>query len=84
MDIKSFEVNVEPQKVEAKTYPAGPRGTGIKSVTQNGNDFKITFDDGSEQCFSIPDWWFGTREEYNALSSEEKQSRALYFIEEGS
>ena len=29
-------------------------------------------------------WWFGTREEYNAMTSEEKAEYSLHFIEEGS
>lgn len=28
-------------------------------------------------------WWFGTREEYNLLSDNEKENYTLYFIEEG-
>lgn len=84
MDFNNIEIDVAPQKVQAKTYPSGPRGIGIKTVTQNGKDFKIVFDDGREQIFSIPGWWFGTREEYNSLSEEEKKSYTFYFIEEGS
>ena len=29
-------------------------------------------------------WWFGTRAQYNAMTSEEKAEYSLHFIEEGS
>ena len=35
---------------------------------------------GSIENFVFPDWWFGTRSQYNGLSYEEKTSKQLYFI----
>lgn len=29
-------------------------------------------------------WWFGTRNEYNAMTAEERNGYSLHFIEEGS
>lgn len=69
--------------VDAYTFPSGPRGAGIRSVTQEDNTIVFKFDDGSIENFIFPDWWFGTRNQYNELSHEEKTSKQLYFIEEG-
>lgn len=70
-------------QVSASTYPAGPKGNGIKSISQQENRLTVTYDNGETQVFELPDWWFGTRDEYNALSSDEKTAKSLYFIEEG-
>lgn len=77
-------VSIEPPVVNAVTFPTGPRGTGIRSITQQDNTITVTYDDGREQVFLLPDWWFGTREEFNMLSDAEKSEKSLYFIEEGS
>lgn len=68
--------------VNIKTYPQGERGYGIKSVTQSGNVLTVTFDDGTQQTLDMLDWWFGSADEYNALSDESKNQKSLYFIEE--
>lgn len=71
-------------QVKAVTFPTGPKGNGIKSIKQQENRLTVTYDNGEEQIFELPDWWFGTRTEYNALSANEKTEKSLYFIEEGS
>ncbi len=32
---------------------------------------------------SYREWWFGTRDEYNSLSKDERNEKLIYFIEEG-
>ncbi len=66
-----------------RTYPTGPRGRGISEIHQTENRLTVTYDDGVTQDFQLPDWWFGTRDEYNSLPADEKTSKSLYFIEEG-
>ena len=66
-----------------QTYPTGPRGFGIKEIKQEENRLTVTYEDGKTQVFELPDWWFGTRSEYNSLSESEKTEKSLYFIEEG-
>lgn len=73
----------EAQGICVKTYPTGPKGRGIREISQHGNRLTVTYDDGIKQDFMLPDWWFGTREEYNSLSEAEKTEKSLYFIEEG-
>ena len=75
---------VSTPEVRAFTMPAGPQGVGIKRVTLSGNIVTIEYDNGNKQTLSLPGWWFGTREEYNAMTSEEKAEYSLHFIEEGS
>lgn len=70
--------------INAYTYPQGPRGVGIKSITQDGNTVTIVLDDNSKSKLTFPDWWFGTRAEYNAMTQDEKNMFELHFIEEGS
>lgn len=82
-ECKTISAQITTPRVDAYTFPSGPRGAGIKSVVQDGNNIIFTFDDGFVENFVFPDWWFGTREEYNKLSDYEKKSRQLYFIEEG-
>ena len=75
--------NTETQGICVKTYPTGPRGRGIKEISQTQNRLIVTYDDDKTQEFMLPDWWFGTREEYNSLPEAEKTEKSLYFIEEG-
>lgn len=83
-DCNCLCAGIETPVVNACTYPTGQRGNGIKSIKQQENLLTVTYDDGNEQTFELPDWWFGTRNEYNSLSAEEKTSKSMYFIEEGS
>ena len=76
--------DIQTPQVSASTYPAGPRGNGIKSISQQENRLTVTYDNGETQVFELPDWWFGTREEYNSMSEEERNIYDLHFIEEGS
>ena len=76
-------VSIETPVINACTLPAGPKGNGIKSISQHENLLTVTYDNGEEQIFELPDWWFGTRNEYNSLSESEKTEKSLYFIEEG-
>ncbi len=82
-DCKIISAGITTPHVDAYTFPSGPRGAGIKSVIQEDNTIIFTFDDESIEKFVFPDWWFGTREEYNSLSDREKTEKQLYFIEEG-
>lgn len=83
-ECKTVNAGIITQQVNAYTFPSGPRGIGIKDVAQKGNTIVFTFDNDSVEEFVFPDWWFGTRDEYNALTDNEKTSKQLYFIEEGS
>lgn len=74
---------IETPVVNACTYPTGPKGNGIKSIKQQENSLTVTYDNDEKQVFDLPDWWFGTRSEYNSLSASEKTEKSLYFIEEG-
>lgn len=65
------------------TPPTGPRGAGIRHISQEGNRLTVTYEDARTQVFELPDWWFGTRAEYNRLSQAERSEKSLYFIEEG-
>ena len=76
-------VSIETPVINVSTLPAGPKGNGIKSIRQHENLLTVTYDNGEEQIFELPDWWFGTRNEYNSLSESEKAEKSLYFIEEG-
>lgn len=67
-------------QVNAYTYPQGPRGYGIKSISQDRNKIIFTFDNGETQEITFPDWWFGSIEQYNALPLEDRSSCYLYFI----
>ena len=82
-ECKIISAGITTPNVEAYTFPSGPRGAGIKSVTQDGNSIIFTFEDDTMENFVFPDWWFGTRTEYNRLSDKEKREKQLYFIEEG-
>ncbi len=82
-DCKIISAGITTPHVDAYTFPSGPRGAGIKAVVQEDNTIIFTFDDESIEKFIFPDWWFGTREEYNRLSDREKTEKQLYFIEEG-
>ena len=73
----------EAQGICVRTYPTGPRGRGIKEISQSQNKLSVTYDDDKTQDFMLPDWWFGTRAEYNRLSQAERSEKSLYFIEEG-
>ena len=75
---------VQPEKINAYTVPSGPRGNGIKTITQYGNQIIVTYDNDKQDILNFPDWWFGTRAQYNALTREERNKYYLYFIEEGS
>lgn len=68
--------------INVSTYPQGPRGVGIKSITQNGNSLTVTYDDGRTQEITFPDWWFGTAEMYHSMSADEKKKHYIHFIEE--
>ena len=76
-------INISQPEINVETLPAGPRGRGIESISQKENLLTVTYDDGGTQDFFLPDWWFGTKSEYNKLSAAEKSSKSLYFIEEG-
>ncbi len=80
----SGNISLSVPEINVSTYPQGPRGTGIKSISQNKNVITVTFDDGRESVLTFPHWWFGTKDEYNSLSEEEKAGYYLHFIEEGS
>ena len=79
----NINININQPEINAETLPAGPRGRGIESISQHENLLTVTYDDGAKQDFFLPDWWFGTKSEYNKLSVDEKRSKSLYFIEEG-
>ncbi|MBR3868072.1 MAG: hypothetical protein IKM66_02035 [Clostridia bacterium] len=83
-DCNCVYAQIQTPQVNAATYPTGPRGNGIKSIEQHENLLTVTYDNGKTQVFELPDWWFGTRAQYNALSADEKKEKSLYFIEEGS
>ena len=82
-ECKKIRAEICVPSVGAFTFPEGPRGKGIREILQTKNELIIIFDDGVRQILPFPDWWFGTRSEYNRLSAEEKQNKDLYFIEEG-
>lgn len=69
-------------EVNVRTCPQGPRGVGIRNITQNGNVLTVTYDDGSTQDLTFPAWWFGTLEEYYSMSEDEKKNHYIHFIEE--
>lgn len=78
-----ISAGISTPEINACTYPQGPKGpkgTGIKNISQDKNRIIITFDDDSVQELAFPDWWFGTREEYNSLTDEEKNRYYLHFI----
>lgn len=79
---ENININISQPEINAETLPAGPRGRGIESISQQENVLTVTYDDGAKQNFFLPDWWFGTKSEYNKLSADEKRSKSLYFIEE--
>lgn len=83
MELKTVKASIKTPVVNAYTFPEGPRGRGIKEIVQDKNKLDILFDDDTHQLIEMPNWWFGTRAEYNRLSSYEKKSRDIYFIEEG-
>ncbi len=83
MSESKINVQINTPKINAYTYPSGPKGIGIKEVKQYGNKIQLIFDDESESVFEFPNWWFGTANDYNNLSFTEKQSKELYFILEG-
>ncbi len=74
---------IDTETIDAYTYPSGPRGVGIKSITQDENNIVITYDDGANSVLEFPSWWFGTRADYNKLSPSERAKYYIYFIEEG-
>lgn len=39
--------------------------------------------DNAKKHPSYREWWFGTREEYNSLTNDERNEKLIYFIEEG-
>lgn len=39
--------------------------------------------ENAKQHPSYREWWFGTREEYNSLTNDERNEKLIYFIEEG-
>lgn len=39
--------------------------------------------DNAKEHPSYREWWFGTREEYNSLTKDERNEKLIYFIEEG-
>jgi hypothetical protein len=39
--------------------------------------------DNAKEHPSYREWWFGTREEYNSLTQDERNEKLIYFIEEG-
>lgn len=82
--MKDFVINTDilVPDVKVSTYPQGPRGVGIKSITQQDNYIYITFDDGNGSIINFPDWWFGTKEMYYALSPEERNRFSIHFIRE--
>lgn len=75
---------ITPETVDAYTFPCGPRGVGIKSISQDGNIITVTYDDGRINNLTFPVWWFGTRAQYNALSVSDRMNYYIYFIEEDS
>lgn len=83
MDNCNINAFLTTPKVDAFTFQSGPRGIGIKSITQDGNTIIITYDDGKTSSLTFPDWWFGTRREYNNLSANDKMRYYIFFIEEG-
>lgn len=80
----NVNANISVPDITAYTYPQGPRGVGINSIKQNKNIITVIFDDEREFELSFPNWWFGTRKEYNNMSDEEKNGYYLHFIEEDS
>ncbi len=83
MDMKTVRASIKCPSVNAFTFPEGPRGRGIKEIVQHENQLNIIYDDETTQLVILTNWWFGTRNEYNALLPEEKTAYELYFIEEG-
>lgn len=83
-DCNCIHAEIHTPQVKAATYPTGPKGNGIKSIEQQENRLTVTYDNDETQIFELPDWWFGTRSQYNELSPAERVEKSLYFIEEGS
>ncbi len=83
MNCKTVKADIKCPAVNAFTFPEGPRGVGIKDILQDKNKLIILFDNETSKTLEMPNWWFGTRDEYNSLSAEERASRDIYFIEEG-
>ncbi|MBR5232975.1 MAG: hypothetical protein IKW03_02075 [Clostridia bacterium] len=83
MECKTVKAEIKSPVVNAFTFPEGPRGIGIKEIRRINNVMIITFDDDRQQVLEMPDWWFGTRTEYNNLSESQKYEKEIYFIEEG-
>lgn len=79
-----INASISTPEIKGCTYPQGPRGIGIKSISQDADSIIITLDDNSVHTIAFPAWWFGTADEYNALSSEKKTAYYLYFIKDGS
>ncbi len=65
-------------------YQQGPKGVGIKSINQENNKIRITLDNNQSYYVAFPNWWFGTRTEYNRLSADERNASYMHFILEGS
>ena len=79
---KFVEADILIPDVRVCTYPQGPRGIGITLIELDGNEICFHMDNGLIHSIPIPGWWFGTKEEYYALSEEEKKQNVLHFIEE--
>lgn len=84
MNKQTLIANIKTPNIEAYTFPAGPKGVGIEKIGLDKNKLAIDLTDGRQQIVELPDWWFGTRAEYNALTKAEKDRYVLHFIEEGS
>ena len=80
MNVDILNAAISLPQVNAYTYPCGPRGVGISSVTQDDNRIILTFDDNRVTELAFPAWWFGTKEEYALLTYEQKQTYFMFFI----
>ena len=80
MNSDIINASVTAPQINACTYPQGPRGVGIASVTQSNNSIIVTMEDGNTSELEFPAWWFGTKEEYASLDFSQKQRFFLFFI----
>ncbi|MBQ8209916.1 MAG: hypothetical protein IJZ35_04980 [Clostridia bacterium] len=80
MNADILNAGITVPEVNAYTYPQGPRGIGIRNIRQTNSKLIITFDDNTVKELDFPNWWFGTRDEYSALTAEERKECFLFFI----
>lgn len=84
MDKQMLSAEIITPEISAYTFPAGPKGNSITKIEKVGNTLVFTFDNGETQSVVFPEWWFGTRSEYNAMTAAQRNEYTLHFIEEDS